>query len=198
MLIHIKRDSEVFGPYSVEEARGYLSSGRLSLSDFAQLDGTSEWIPLASVPGIASAPPPPVVAVTSTSPAPAHEDSAQDISINFGWLIRDVALVWGLTFIGGFVIGLAGGVHSPTFVLAIAVSNMLLGTVGFLIVGCIATRNRWRHLLQVAVGVWLGGLVNIILGASSFMQWFFSALIIGVMLGVGGALSFAFKKEVKG
>lgn len=59
MLIHIKRNAEVFGPYSVEEAREYLSAGRLSLSDFAQLPGTTEWIPLASVPGIKSAPPPP-------------------------------------------------------------------------------------------------------------------------------------------
>jgi hypothetical protein len=59
MLIHIKRNAEVFGPYSVEEAREYLSAGRLSLSDFAQLPGTAEWIPLASVPGVKSAPPPP-------------------------------------------------------------------------------------------------------------------------------------------
>ena len=57
MLIHIKRKDQVFGPYSVEEARGYLASGRLALSDFAQVDG--KWIPLASVPGITSAPPPP-------------------------------------------------------------------------------------------------------------------------------------------
>jgi HIV Tat-specific factor 1 len=59
MLIHIKRNAEEFGPYSVEEAREYLSAGRLSLSDFAQLPGTTEWIPLASVPGVKSAPPPP-------------------------------------------------------------------------------------------------------------------------------------------
>lgn len=59
MLINIKRNAEVFGPYSVEEAREYLSSGRLLLSDLAELPGTMEWIPLASVPGVRIAPPPP-------------------------------------------------------------------------------------------------------------------------------------------
>lgn len=59
MLINIKRNAEVFGPYSLEEAREYLSSGRLVLSDFAQLPGTTDWTPLASVPGVRSAPPPP-------------------------------------------------------------------------------------------------------------------------------------------
>jgi uncharacterized RDD family membrane protein YckC len=61
MLIHIKRNAEVFGPYSVEEAREYLSVGRLSLSDFAQMPGTTEWIPLGLVPGVRSAPPPPLL-----------------------------------------------------------------------------------------------------------------------------------------
>jgi hypothetical protein len=83
MLIHIKRNAEVFGPYSVEEAREYLSSGRLVLSDFAQLPGTTEWIPLALVPGIKSAPPPPPpgpaepprLAPTAIQPA-AHQASS--------------------------------------------------------------------------------------------------------------------------
>ena len=56
MLINIKRDAEVFSPYSIEEVREYISSGRLFLSDFAQLSGTTEWILLASVPGVRSAP----------------------------------------------------------------------------------------------------------------------------------------------
>jgi uncharacterized RDD family membrane protein YckC len=76
MLIHIKRNAEIFGPYSIEEAREYLSAGRLSLSDFAQLPGTTEWIPLASVPGVKSAPPPPPPSsaeLPGTAPGSTHQ-----------------------------------------------------------------------------------------------------------------------------
>jgi uncharacterized RDD family membrane protein YckC len=80
MLIHIKRNAEVFGPYSIEEAREYLSAGRLSLSDFAQLPGTTEWIPLASVPGVRSAPPPPPPSSSAefpgTAPGSTHQTSS--------------------------------------------------------------------------------------------------------------------------
>src|SRR2546425_3741448 len=75
MLIHIKRNADVFGPYSIEEAREYLSSGRLSLSDFAQLPGTTEWIPLASVPGVRSAPPPPLPPGSTGASAVLHSAS---------------------------------------------------------------------------------------------------------------------------
>ena len=76
MLIHIKRNAEVFGPYSIEEAREYLSAGRLSLSDFAQLPGTTEWIPLGSVPGVRSAPPPPIVTEPTVTAAGSQQQVA--------------------------------------------------------------------------------------------------------------------------
>jgi TPR repeat protein len=84
MLIHIKRNAEVFGPYSIEEAREYLSAGRLSLSDFAQLPGNTEWIPLASVPGVKSAPPPPPPSSSAelpgTAPGSTHQTSSSAAS----------------------------------------------------------------------------------------------------------------------
>src|SRR5438876_1168543 len=100
MRIHIKRNAEVFGPYSVEEVRAYLSGGRLSLSDFAQLAGTTEWIPLASVPGIRSAPPPPISSPSHSAPAPpppiipqATETllQAAGSAVRLGPVLRDVA-----------------------------------------------------------------------------------------------------------
>jgi len=78
MLIHIKRNEEVFGPYPTKEARGYLSTGRLTAADFAQLEGTSEWIQLASVLGIRSAPPPPVM---GSGLALSHEQSCHTSSL---------------------------------------------------------------------------------------------------------------------
>jgi hypothetical protein len=59
---------------------------------------------------------------------------------------------------GGFVAGLATGGSSrdpQRYMLAIAASNFLLGAVGFTISGCLAPVSRWRHLVHVAVGVWL-------------------------------------------
>src|SRR5208283_2199950 len=101
MLIHIKRNAEVFGPYSIEEAREYLSAGRLSLSDFAQLPGTTEWIPLASVPGVKSAPPPPPPSgsteLPGTAPGSTHQTSSSAPSTGAvsyaGFWIRFVACV---------------------------------------------------------------------------------------------------------
>lgn len=186
MLVHIKRNEEVFGPYSIEEARGYLASGRLTSSDFAQFEGTSEWIPLASVPGIrAASPPPPLAPAQPTQP-------------DIGPIARDIAIVSFLTAVGGFAVGLAAGQtdrSSAGFVLGLGASNLLLGTVGFVIAGCLARGNRWRHLSYVAVGVWLVGVLNIMIGFSSFGQWLFSAFFVALVMGVGGGLSFAFKRQ---
>jgi uncharacterized RDD family membrane protein YckC len=99
MLIHIKRNAEEFGPYSVEEAREYLSAGRLSLSDFAQLPGTTDWIPLALVPGVKSAPPPPLPSSSAelpgTAPGSTHQTSSSAPSTGAvsyaGFWIRFVA-----------------------------------------------------------------------------------------------------------
>lgn len=198
MLVYIRRNGEIFGPYSVEESRTYLSSGKLSLSDFAQIEGTSEWIPLASVPGLRSAPPPPVLSFPTASPAISVQDSALDTQIHFGYVVRDVVIVFSLTAIGGFVVGLAAGkvdMSSGGGVLGLAASNILLGSVGFVIVGCLAKGNRWRHLACVGVGVWLSGLVNVMLGIISFSQWFFGAFFVALIMGGGGGLSFAFKKD---
>ncbi len=176
----------VFGPYSIEEARGYLASGRLTSSDFAQFEGTSEWIPLVSVPGIRAAAPPPPLA------------PAQPTGLDIGPIARDVAIVWFLTAVGGFLVGLAVGKadgSSAGFALGVAASNLLLGTVGFVIVGCLAKGNRWRHLSYVAVGVWLVSVTNIMLGLASFAQWLFGAFFVALIAGVGGGLSFAFKRR---
>jgi uncharacterized RDD family membrane protein YckC len=106
MLIHIKRNAEVFGPYSVEEAREYFSSGRLVLSDFAQLPGTTEWIPLASVPGVRSAPPPPPPPGPVEPPpmAPAAIQSAPQRVLPLADTVRPIkyAGFW-IRFAGGFV-----------------------------------------------------------------------------------------------
>ena len=76
--------------------------------------------------------PPPIV----QPPPPAEQ------RVCVGPILRDIVIIVALTFIGGFVIGLAVAPTSSRGMLAIAASNLLLGTVGFVISGCLAVRNR--------------------------------------------------------
>jgi len=122
------------------------------------------------------------------------EPTTAGLRPRLGPIIRDVAIIFLLTFIGGFVIGFAGGGRTPRTMAAVAISNMSLGTVGFTISGCLAVGKRWNHLAFVALGVWLIGLMNIEIAGISFWQWVFSSIFVAIMMGLGGALSYAFKR----
>ena len=57
MPITINRDGENFGPYTPEEIRELLANGTLKEEDLAHEEGTEDWVPLRSLPGLqASAP----------------------------------------------------------------------------------------------------------------------------------------------
>lgn len=156
MLIHIKRNAELFGPYSVEEIREYLSDGRLSLSDFAQLPGTTEWNLLGSVPGINNLPPPSVIprtqCVQPASPltgSPQQKKRTNDLVS--GSVLRDLLIVVGLqaaaVAIISFSAGFAGRRASDA---SLGLACLFWGIVGFAISGTLATGNRWEHLVKVA------------------------------------------------
>ena len=51
-MIHILRDGQQFGPYSLEEINAFLADGSLLSSDQAWYEGAPEWIPLTEVPGV--------------------------------------------------------------------------------------------------------------------------------------------------
>ena len=55
MQIHIYRDGQVFGPYSLEQVRDYVASGNLITSDLACRQDGGAWIPLGEVPEMSSA-----------------------------------------------------------------------------------------------------------------------------------------------
>ena len=78
--------------------------------------------------------------------------------LRVGPIIRDVVIIWALTFMGGFVAGVAlGGLpgQAQRLAVAVGVSTWLFGTVGFTIAGCLAPPDRWRHIGFVALGVWI-------------------------------------------
>lgn len=47
MNITIARGGEQFGPYTLEEVKGYLASGQLAYTDLYWMEGMSEWRPLS-------------------------------------------------------------------------------------------------------------------------------------------------------
>jgi len=52
MMIHISRDGEQFGPYTLEDANAYLVQASLLPTDRAWYEGAPDWMPLTQVPGI--------------------------------------------------------------------------------------------------------------------------------------------------
>ena len=54
MQIHIHKNGKNYGPFSVEQVRGYLQAGNFSSVDHACHDGAN-WIKLSQVPGVAPA-----------------------------------------------------------------------------------------------------------------------------------------------
>ena len=194
MRIQVQRDNQVFGPYTLEEARSYVTSGFIQPSDLVQWEGSGQWVPLPAFPELAGSVPPyaPTPAVLANRAAPVPPGGG----VRLGPVLRDVAIIWMLTMIGGFIIGVSGaGGTSPRAVAAIALSNVLLGTIGFVISGCLAPARRWNHLAAVALGVWITGLVNVAIMGITLMQWAASAVLIALMMGLGGALSYLFRRE---
>lgn len=51
--IHILRNGQTFGPYSLDQAREYLASGNLVRSDLAWHNATGKWVPLDQIEGVA-------------------------------------------------------------------------------------------------------------------------------------------------
>jgi hypothetical protein len=76
--IIIERDGQSLGPYTFEEALGYLAEHRFKHSDSAKVEGTERWLSLATILGVPAPPPPPpeplppplVSATVSVSPPP--------------------------------------------------------------------------------------------------------------------------------
>jgi hypothetical protein len=135
-------------------------------------------------------PPPPVV-----QPPPSINRR-----VRIGPVIRDIVIVWLLTAMGGFVAGVATGGpqrDAPRFMLAVIASNFLLGSVAFTIAGCLAPPGRWRHLGFVALGAWLTSLINVVFFRFTIPQWISGAIFMAIIMGVGGAISYLFKRGTK-
>jgi len=103
-----------------------------------------------------------------------------------------------MTFLGGCLVGIWRGATKAdpagAFV-AIAISNLLAGTIAFTISGVLAPPPRWRHLFIVGVGSWVLSLVNVFAFGVPVEQWLSGAIGMAMMMGAGGGLSYLFKKD---
>ncbi|HZV33127.1 MAG TPA: hypothetical protein VFB72_01015 [Verrucomicrobiae bacterium] len=110
--------------------------------------------------------------------------------VRVGAVIRDVIMIVVLVAVGSFIVGII-----VPATLAIALSNFVFGTFGFIISGCMAGAKRWRHLLWVGFGVWLAVLINVFAFGFGIKQWLLSVFAVAIMMGLGGWLSYFFPKN---
>lgn len=148
--------------------------------------------PSAPPPGFGPPPLPP-----SMPPRPPVPPPQQDIAL---WpVFRDIAIVFVLTFFGGCIVGAWRGMNAQTdqagLVLAVALSNIVSGTIAFTISGVLAPSPRWRHLFFVGIGSWLLSLINVFAFGLPVHQWLFGVIPMAIMMGAGGGLSYMFKSD---
>ena len=108
-------------------------------------------------------------------------------------VIRDVVL-WSILIQVGRLILRAAGISGTSD----SAWNSLFGCLGFVIVGCLTPSRRFRHLVFVALGVWLlNGLINVLVvrGSVSIRLWLLNLLLLLLIMTVGGALSFLFVRR---
>jgi len=71
MDYHIQRGDQKFGPYSLAEIQEYVRSGRILLTDQAQSEGMTEWVPVSQILGNIPIPAPvEAVAAPTQEPVP--------------------------------------------------------------------------------------------------------------------------------
>lgn len=123
------------------------------------------------------------------------DELSRDDGVSIGGIVRDVAIIFGLTVLGGYLLGVSkpyGRIPDHT----IALTNLGMATVGFTIAGCLApTGYRWAHLRAVALGLWLVSSVNIFLGIATPAQWALGSIFVAILMAVGGGLSYFFKAD---
>jgi hypothetical protein len=114
------------------------------------------------------------------------------MNLNWKRIGRDSLIVFVLTFVGGFLVGLLTGYTGgdPSLYLWISLSNFVLGTAGFAYSWYHA--RSWKHVFAVAVVVWVISLINVTLAQVTISQWFAGIVPVLIFMalgaGVGGLL----------
>jgi len=109
MMIHVMRDGQQFGPYTLEDVNAYLAQGTLLPTDQAWYEGAPDWMLLTQVPGVlapGAAPAPVAVApvaaavadpMAAANPAVAAADAAVVSAANQGSKKKKMMIIAGST-----------------------------------------------------------------------------------------------------
>lgn len=119
MMIHVMRDGQQFGPYTLEDVNAYLAQGTLLPTDQAWYEGARDWMLLTQVPGVLSpgAAPVPVAVdpMAAANPAVAAADAAVISAANQGSKKKKTLVI----------VGSAAGVLAITVVLCFVYPGFL-------------------------------------------------------------------------
>ena len=106
MQIHIARNGQPMGPFSLEEVNRQLAAGTLSLADQAWYEGAAGWAPLSTVPGVSgsgtTSSPSPAAATTPGAPAVTSPAAGGPVSAPVSSSPTEPLAIWSL------VLGLVG------------------------------------------------------------------------------------------
>jgi hypothetical protein len=104
MMIHVMRDGQQFGPYTLKDVNAYLAQGTLLPTDQAWYEGAPDWMLLTQVPGVlfpGSVPVPAAVVsvavdpMAAANPAVAAADAAVISAANQGSKKRKTLVIVG-------------------------------------------------------------------------------------------------------
>ncbi|MEE2714558.1 MAG: GYF domain-containing protein [Verrucomicrobiota bacterium] len=101
MMIHVMRDGQQFGPYTLEDLNAYLAQGSLLPTDQAWWEGAPAWVTMDQVPGVQLPGMPMAAPVVEESVADPGVDSAAGSSkkkkiIIIGGAVSAVAVIAGV------------------------------------------------------------------------------------------------------
>src|SRR6202789_4297205 len=95
MTYQVSRNGQMYGPYTLEDLRRYVTSGNVLPTDMAKSEDMPDWLPVSQILGTASAP---IAAPTPAYAAPAAY--AQPTGIAYP---DPPNLNWGLELLLGFL-----------------------------------------------------------------------------------------------
>ena len=81
-------DQKPYGPYDIAVIRQYVVEGRLTLTNLATAEGSSNWVPIGALIGAINVPP--------ASPSTASGQSAMSALTIWAWVLGPLSLGCGL------------------------------------------------------------------------------------------------------
>ena len=132
MLIYVARNGGQWGPYSLEQLRGYIQQNRFTSNDLACYDGKN-WILVSQVPGLFARPPIPPPQSGAIEDPSTEED---EVSLTFG-----EGFTFGFGCLGFIILGLVGFVSAVTGGIVQNNAFWMWAAFSFMAAFCI---GRWR------------------------------------------------------